>query len=106
MDGYRSLSYSTRECKFHVAFISKCRRKTLYGRLRWYLGEPLRRLAERNISRIKDGHLMPEHVHMMISIPPKYAVSQVVGYIKQPSGDSSGRSVCATTEQPPVFTQS
>jgi putative transposase len=63
-------------------FIPKCRRKTLYGQLRHYLGEVFRRLAEQKGSRIEEGHLMPDHVHMMIAIPPKYAVSQVVGYIK------------------------
>jgi putative transposase len=63
-------------------FIPKCRRKTLYGQLREYLGEVFRRLAEQKGSRLEEGHLMPDHVHMMISIPPKYAVSQVVGYIK------------------------
>jgi putative transposase len=63
-------------------FIPKCRRKTLYGQLRQYLGEVFRRLAEQKGSRIEEGHLMPDHVHMMISIPPKYAVSQVIGYIK------------------------
>ena len=82
MDEYRSLSHSTWECKYHVVFIPKCRRKTLYGQLRQYLGEVFRRLAEQKESRIEEGHLMPDHVHMMISIPPKYAVSQVVGYIK------------------------
>ena len=82
MDEYRSLSHSTWECKYHVVFIPKCRRKTLYGHLRQYLGEVFRRWAEQKESRIEEGHLMPDHVHMMISIPPKYAVSQVVGYIK------------------------
>jgi putative transposase len=65
-----------------VVFIPKCRRKTLYGQLRQYLGEVLRRLAEQKESRIEEGHLMSDHVHMMIAIPPKYAVSQVIGYIK------------------------
>ena len=65
-----------------MVFIPKCRRKTLYGQLRRYLGEVFRRLAEQKGSRIEEGHLMPDHVHMMIAIPPKYAVSQVVGYIK------------------------
>ena len=78
MDEYRSLSHSTWECKYHVVFIPKCRRKTLYGQLRQYLGEVFRRLAEQKGSRIEEGHLMPDHVHMMISIPPKYAVSQVI----------------------------
>jgi putative transposase len=65
-----------------VVFIPKCRRKTLYVQLRRYLGEVFRRLAEQKESRIEEGHLMPDHVHMMVAIPPKYAVSQVVGRIK------------------------
>jgi putative transposase len=65
-----------------VVFIPKYRRKALYGELRKHLGEVFRRLAGQKESRIEEGHLMPDHVHMMISIPPKYAVSQVVGYIK------------------------
>ena len=82
MDENKSLSHTRWECKYHVVFIPKCRRKTLYGQLRQYLGEVFRRLAEQKGSRIEEGHLMPDHVHMMISIPPKYAVSQVIGYIK------------------------
>jgi len=82
MDDYESLSHTKWECKYHVIFIPKYRRKTLYGGLRQYLGEVLRKLAEQRQSRIEEGHLMIDHVHMMIAIPPKYAVSQVVGYIK------------------------
>jgi putative transposase len=82
MDEFESLSHSRWECKYHVVFIPKGRRKALFGRLRPYLGEVLRRLAAQKESRIEEGHLMPDHVHMMISIPPKYAVSQVIGYIK------------------------
>ena len=63
-------------------FIPKFRRKALYGQLRDHLGELLRKLATQKESRIEEGHLMPDHVHMMISIPPKYAVSQVIGYVK------------------------
>ena len=70
------------ECKYHVVFIPKCRRKTLYEQLRRHLGEVFRNLAEQKESRILEGHLMPDHVHMLIAIPPKYAVSQVIGYIK------------------------
>ena len=77
-----SLSHTRWECKYHVVFIPKCRRKVLYGQLRSELGEVFRRLAEQKESRIEEGHLMPDHVHMMISIPPKYLVSQVVGYVK------------------------
>ena len=64
------------ECKYHVVFIPKFRRKA------HHLGELLRKLAIQKESRIEEGHLMPDHVHMMISIPPKYAVSQVIGYVK------------------------
>jgi len=82
MDEQQSLNHSKWECKYHVVFIPKCRRKTLYAQLRRYLGEVFRELAEQKESRIEEGHLMPDHVHMMISIPPKYAVSQVIGFIK------------------------
>ena len=82
MDEYRSLSHSKWECKYHVVFIPKYRRKALYGHLRSHLGEVFHRLAGQKESRIEEGHLMVDHVHMLISIPPKYAVSQVVGYIK------------------------
>ena len=82
MDEYESLSHSKWECKYHVIFIPKWRRKTLYKELRQHLGEVFRRLAEQKQSRIEEGHLMVDHMHMMISIPPKYAVSEVVGFIK------------------------
>ena len=73
MDELESLSHTKWECKYHVVFIPKCRRKTLYGELRRHLGEVFRKLASQKESRIEEGHLMPDHVHTMISIPPKYA---------------------------------
>jgi putative transposase len=82
MDEDESLNHTKWECKYHVVFIPQCRRKALYAELRRYLGEVFHRLAAQKQSRIEEGHLLPDHVHMMISIPPKYAVSQVVGYIK------------------------
>ena len=82
MDIYETLSHTTWECKCHVVFIPKYRRKILFGRLRQELGPVFRRLAEQKECRIEEGHLMADHVHMLLSIPPKYAVSQVVGYIK------------------------
>ena len=82
MDEFESLCHSRWECKYRVVFIPKGRRKALFGQLRPYLGEVLRRLATQKESRIEEGHLMPDHVHMMISIPPKDAGSQVIGYIK------------------------
>ena len=82
MDRFESLNHSVWECKYHVVFIPKCRRKTLYGQLRQHLGEVFRALAAQKESRIEEGHLLADHVHMLIAIPPKHAVSQVVGFIK------------------------
>jgi putative transposase len=82
MDESESLSHAKWECKYHLVFIPKCRRKTLYEQLRRHLGEVFRSLAEQRQCRILEGHLMPDHVHMLISIPPKYAVSSVVGFLK------------------------
>jgi len=77
-----SLSHTKWECKYHIVFIPKYRRKALYGALRQQLGEVLKQLAMQRESRIDEGHLMRDHVHMLVSIPPKYSVSQVVGYLK------------------------
>ena len=82
MNNYRSLNHTKWECQYHVVFIPKYRRKTLYGGLRHYLGDVLRRLAEQRESRVEEGHLLADHVHMLVSIPPKYSVAQVIGYIK------------------------
>jgi len=82
MDKYESLSHTKWECKYHVVFIPKCRRRTLYEQLRQHLGEVFLELARQKESRVEEGHLMLDHVHMMLAIPPKYAVSQVVGYMK------------------------
>jgi hypothetical protein len=71
MDELESLNHTKWECKYHVVFIPQCRRKTLYMQLRQYLGEVFRKLAEQKESRIEEGHLMSDHVHMMISIPPE-----------------------------------
>ena len=78
----RSLNHTRWECKYHIVFIPKYRRKRLYGQIRKELGSVFHRLAQQKESVIEEGHLMADHVHMMISIPPKYAVSQVVGFIK------------------------
>lgn len=82
MKVYETLRHTTWECKYHVVFIPKCRRKALYGQLRQELGKVFRELAEQKECEIKEGHLMVDHVHMLISVPPKYWVAQVMGYIK------------------------
>src|SRR5690349_8445591 len=82
MDEHKSLSHTRWDCKYHVVFIPKCRRKTLYLQLRKYLGDVFRNLAMQNESRIEEWHLMPDHVHMMISIPPKYGYHKSSGTLK------------------------
>jgi len=79
---YETLNHSKWECKYHVVFIPKYRRKALFAELRRHIGPVFRTLTEQKESRIEEGHLMPDHVHMLISIPPKYAVANVVGFIK------------------------
>ena len=82
MDKTGSLSHTKWECKYHVVFIPKYRKKILYKGLRQHMGEIFRKLAEQKESQVLEGHLQSDHVHMLISIPPKYSVSQVIGYIK------------------------
>ena len=82
MNDYTSLSHTRWECKYHVVFIPKCRRKALYRELRRNLGGLFRDLAAQKGSRVEEGHLMSDHVHMLLSIPPKHAVSDVVGFLK------------------------
>jgi putative transposase len=82
MNSEQSLSHTKWECKYHVVWIPKCRKKVLYGKLREHLGTLLKDLARQQGCEILEGHLLPDHVHFLISIPPKYAVSKVIGYIK------------------------
>ena len=82
MNDVSSLKHSRWECKYHVVWIPKYRRKTLYDQLRKHLGEIFRDLARNRECEVLEGHMLPDHVHMLISIPPKYSVAQVVGYIK------------------------
>ncbi|HXG22338.1 MAG TPA: IS200/IS605 family transposase [Methylomirabilota bacterium] len=91
MNDYQSLSPTKWECKYHVVFIPKYRRKVVYGHLRRHLGEVFRELARQKESRIEEGHLQPDHVHILLSIPPKDAVAQVVGYLKGKSAIHSAR---------------
>ena len=101
----RSLRHSRWECKYHVVFIPKYRKKAIFGQTRKELGEVLKRLAEQKESWTEEGHLMPDHVHMMISIPPKYAVSQVIGYIKGKSAIHIARRYAVTAHFPTLWTE-
>jgi len=82
MESDQSLKHTVWDCKYHLVWIPKYRKKTLYEQLRKYLGSVFKELAVRKESRIIEGHLRPDHVHMLVSVPPKYSVAQVVGFIK------------------------
>ena len=82
MKEYQSLSHTRWDCKYHVVFIPKRRKKKVFGELRCHLGEIFHEVAGHKESKVVEGHLLSDHVHMCLSIPPKHAVSHVVGYIK------------------------
>jgi putative transposase len=82
MNTQNNLQHTKYECKYHIVFIPKYRQKTLFKELRRYLGEVFHDLARQKESRIEEGHLLEDHVHMLVSIPPKYAVSAVIGFMK------------------------
>ena len=82
MDDYESLSHTKWDCKYHVVFIPKCRRKTLYVELRRHLGEVFRKLALQKESRIEEGHLMPDHVHMCVESDPSLAPARLAAQFK------------------------
>jgi putative transposase len=92
---YGTLNHTKWDCKYHVVFIPKRRKKSIYGAIRAHLGEIFHELARQKQSKIVEGHLRPDHVHMCVSIPPKYAVSSVVGFIKGKSAISIARSFTA-----------
>ena len=75
-------NHATWECKYHVVFIPKYRKKAIFGVIKKRLGDVFHELARRRESKIEEGHLMPDHVHMLISIPPKYSVAEVIGFMK------------------------
>ena len=88
---YESLSHSKWDCKYHIVFIPKCRKKQLYGKIRKFLGPVFHELSQQRGSKILEGHMVQDHVHMLIKIPPKYSVSEVIGYIKGKSAIAVAR---------------
>ena len=91
MNDPNRLTHSVWDCKYQIVWIPKCRRKKLYGGIAKYMGKIFHELARQRESRIVEGHLCPDHIHMLIEIPPKYAVSAVVGYIKGKSAIAIAR---------------
>ncbi|MDD5494114.1 MAG: IS200/IS605 family transposase [Dehalococcoidia bacterium] len=98
MREYQSLSYTRWNCKYHVVFIPKPRRKVMFGQLRKQLGTIFHELAKQKGCEIVEGHLMAYHVHMCLSIPPKYTVYNVVGFIKGKSAISIARTFRGKTK--------
>lgn len=88
---YASLSHSKWDCKYHVVFVPKYRKKVLYGQVRKFLGSVFHDLARHRSCKILEGHMVQDHVHMLIAIPPKYSVAEVVGYIKGKSAIAVAR---------------
>ena len=88
---YESLAHSKWDCKYHIVFIPKGRKKALYGKIRKYLGPVFHELAGQRECKIVEGHMVQDHVHMLIKIPQKYAVAEVVGYIKGKSAIAVAR---------------
>ena len=91
MSEFKSLAHSRWDCKYPLVFIPKGRKKELYGKIREYLKQVFHELARQRSCEIVEGHMAGDHVHMCISIPPKYAVSEVVGYLKGKSAISIAR---------------
>ena len=94
-DTSQSLSHSRWNCQYHVVFVPKRRRKALFGHIRKALGPIFHELARQKECRILEGHVMPDHVHMCIEIPPKYAVASVIGFLKGPSASTIARQFSA-----------
>ncbi|HVT87682.1 MAG TPA: IS200/IS605 family transposase [Tepidisphaeraceae bacterium] len=82
MHDWQSLSHVKWECKYHVMIVPKYRRKVLYGKLRRKIGEILRELCRQKGVVLLEGHLMADHVHMCLSVPPKHSIAFVIGFLK------------------------
>ena len=88
---FDNLSHSRWDCKYHLVFVPYQRKKILYGKIRKFLGSVFHNLASQRMSKILEGHMVQDHVHMLISIPPKYSIAEVVGYLKGKSAIAVAR---------------
>ena len=88
---FSNLSHSRWDCKYHLVFVPYQRKKVLYGKIREFLGRVFHDLASQRMSKILEGHMVQDHVHMLISIPPKYSVAEVIGYLKGKSAIAVAR---------------
>ena len=88
---YESLSHSRWDCKYHVVFVPKYRKKVIYGEKKEFLRRIFHELAAQKGCEIVSGSLVQDHVHMLIRIPPKYSVAEIVGYLKGKSAIAMAR---------------
>jgi putative transposase len=93
MQDFESLAHVRWDCKYHVVFIPKYRRKVMYGKLRRQVGVILRELCDQRGIDLVEGHAMPDHIHLCLKIPPKYSVSNTVGFLKGKSAVKIHRSL-------------
>lgn len=91
MSSYQSLAHSRWDCKYHVVFVPKRRKKVIFGNLKTKLKEIFHELAKQKECTIVGGHLRLDHVHIILSIPPKYSVSSIVGFLKGKSAMNIAR---------------
>ena len=91
MSEFASMAHSRWDCKYHVVFVPKCRKKVLYGKIRKFLGPVFHELARQKGCEILKGNMVQDHVHMLIKIPPKIAVAQAIGYLKGKSAIAVAR---------------
>ena len=82
MHDWQSLSHVRWECKYHIVIIPKYRKRVLYGKLKKHVGEIIREVCRQRGIELVEGHLMPDHIHMCVSIPPKHSVAFAIGFIK------------------------
>ena len=82
MDDINSLAHTKWNCKYHIVFAPKYRRQVIYGKIKADIGQILRKLCEHKGIEIIEANACPDHIHMLVSIPPKYSVSQIMGYLK------------------------
>ncbi len=82
MHDWQSLSHVRWDCKYHVVIVPKYRKKTLYGRFRHQVGDVLRDLCRQRGVELLEGHLMPDHIHMCLKVPPKFSIAFVIGFLK------------------------
>jgi len=82
MHDWQSQSHVKWDCKFHVVFIPKYRQKVLYGKMRRKIGHILRQLCQQKGVELLEGHAMPDHLHLCLSVPPKYSIAHTIGFLK------------------------